>query len=75
AIKNKELAYYTIRHWGYIVPLRGKFASAELLGHFHFDGLMGWILQQLVFLRYLLGILPFWKAFMKWNNFEIELDQ
>lgn len=74
-IMNKELLIYKIQHWGYIVPLRGKFASAELMGHFHFDGFMGWVLQQLVFLRYLLGIFPFWKAFRRWNSFEVNLEQ
>lgn len=73
-IKNKSLHPYHYRHWGYIVPLKGKYSAAELKG-FHFDGFAAWVLEQLVYLRYLLGILPPWKALRKWNKFELELFQ
>lgn len=72
-INNQTLVSYPYRHWGYIVPLKGHFAVAELMGIFHFDGFWGWVLEQLVFLRYLLGILPLSKALKKWNTFEEEL--
>ena len=72
---NKNLDPYHYRHFGYIVPLRGKYAAAELMGMLHVDGFFGWVLQQLIFLHYLLGILPFTKAFWKWNTFESELEQ
>lgn len=71
-IEGKELAKYHYRHWGYIVPLKGRYAAAELEG-IHLDGFFAWVLQQLVYLRYLLGILPVWKAMRKWNTFELEL--
>ncbi|HSW47614.1 MAG TPA: NAD(P)/FAD-dependent oxidoreductase [Candidatus Saccharimonadales bacterium] len=74
-IKNKELKPYHYRHFGYIVPLKGRFAVAELMYGLHFDGILGWILQQIVLLRYLLGILPFGIAFKRWNIFELELEQ
>lgn len=74
-IKNQDLEAYTYRHFGYIVPIRGRYAVAELMGVLHFDGLIGWILQQLIFLRYLLGILPLFKALKHWNRFELELTQ
>jgi len=74
-IMQKPLHYYHYRHFGYIVPMRGRFASAELMYHIHIDGFFGWILQQLVFFRYMLSILPFWKAFKKWNTFELSLEQ
>lgn len=74
-IKKEPLRPYHYRHFGYVVPLRGHFAVAELMGNIHFDGLIGWMLQQLVFLRYLLGILPFFMAFKSWNIFEEELHQ
>ncbi|HSA84032.1 MAG TPA: FAD-dependent oxidoreductase [Patescibacteria group bacterium] len=74
-IRNKKLKPYPYRHFGYIVPLRGRFAVAELMFGIHFDGFLGWLLQQLVFLRYLLGILPIHKALKRWNTFEQELKQ
>lgn len=73
-IQNKKMEEYKYRHWGYVVPLKGYFAVAELTG-FHLDGFFGWILQQLVFLRYLLGILPVWKAFTRFNKFEMEMKK
>lgn len=75
SIQKKSLKPYTYHHWGYIVPLKGKFAAAELMGTFHFDGFFGWILQQLIVLNYFLGILPLWKAMGRWDKFETELEQ
>lgn len=74
-LTQKQLLKYHFRHFGYIVPLRGRYAAAELMGFLHVDGLLGWVFQQLVFLNYLLNILPFWKAFKRWNEFEGELAQ
>jgi len=74
-VKNKPLKKYHPRHFGYIVPIGGRFAVAELEFGIHFDGFLGWCLQQLVLLRYLLGILPFPKALKRWNIFELELEQ
>ncbi len=72
AVAGKPLKSYKLRHFGYIVPLKGRFAVAEL-NVIHLHGFLGWVLQQIVFLRYLLGILPFSDAFMRWNKFEMEL--
>lgn len=74
-IHGEKLKQYTYRHFGYVVPLRGRFAVAELMYGIHFDGIFGWMLQQIVLLRYLLGILSFNKAFKRWNVFEMELEQ
>lgn len=74
-ITKKPLVKYKYRHFGYIVPMRGRFASAELMYGIHLDGFLGWVLQQLVFFRYMLTILPFWKAFRKWDTFEVQLKQ
>jgi NADH dehydrogenase len=74
-IKHRSMIEYEYRHFGYVVPLRGRFAVAELMFGIHFDGIWGWMLQQIVFLRYLLGILPFAMAWKKWNVFELELEQ
>lgn len=75
ALIHKRPTPYMYRHFGYIVPLKGKFAAAQLIGNIHIDGYIGWILQQLVFLRYLFTILPVWRALKKWNMFEINLKQ
>lgn len=73
-IQGQPLKPYQYRHFGYIVPLKGRFAVAELMGGLHFDGFLGWSLQQLVFLQYLLRILPFSYALKRWNVFELELE-
>lgn len=73
-IKALPLKKYQMSHFGYIVPLKGHFAILELK-NFHIVGFLGWIVQQIVFLQYLLGILPIIKAFKKWNKFEQELQQ
>lgn len=75
SIVQKELLPYNFRHWGYVVPLKGRFAAAELMGWLHFDGFMGWILQQIVLGRYLLGTLPWYKALQRWNRYEAQLSQ
>ena len=72
-IEHKPLKPYQYKHYGYIVPLRGRFAVAELMYGIHFDGIWGWRLQQIVLLRYLFGILPLSKAPMEGNVFGLEL--
>ncbi len=74
-INGSNLEPYKYRHFGYIVPLHGRYAAAELMGSLHIDGFLGWIMQQVVFLRYLIGILSLPKAFARWNKFEAELKQ
>lgn len=74
-LTNKPLKSYKIFHWGYVVPIHGRFAAAELMGFFHFDGFLGWLLQQFIFLQYLFHILTPAKALKRWNTFELELEQ
>lgn len=74
-LRGEQLAQYDYRHFGYVVPLRGRFAAAELMFGIHFYGIWGWLLQQIVLLRYLLGILPFASALKRWNHIEMELEQ
>ncbi len=74
SIQKKPLVPYKYKHFGYIVPLKGRYAVYEE-GWLHIDGFFAWVLQQIVFLRYLLGILPFYKAFRRWNQFEKDLRQ
>lgn len=71
-INGKHLHDYKFVHYGYVVPLKGKFAAAELVG-LHIDGFIAWIIQQLVVFRYLLGVLPPWKAIANFNTFEKHL--
>ncbi len=74
-IQQKPLKKYNYVHLGYVVPIKGRFAVAELTFGIHFDGFLGFLLQQLVFFRYLWGILPPWKAMSKWNKFELEMEK
>lgn len=74
SIKNKSLASYKYKHTGYIVPLKGRFVVADLT-FIKTAGFLGWCLQQLVFLYYLLKILPVFKALKRWNKFEIYLAE
>lgn len=71
-ILGKELISYKYKHWGYIIPIKGKFAVCELIW-FRLVGFWGWVLQQMVFLHYLLEILPPIKALKRWNKFEMYL--
>lgn len=74
-IKNEAIIPYHYRHWGYVVPLRGYFAVAELVYNIHLSGLAGWILQQLVLLRYLFGIMPMFRAVERFDTFELEMEK
>lgn len=68
-IDNKPLIPYKYRHFGYIIPLSGFYAVVHTK-RFTITGFLGFLIYQLAFLRYLLGILPLYKAFRRWNRFE-----
>ena len=74
-ITNEAIKPYHFRHWGYVVPLKGYFAVAELAYNIHLEGFAGWILQQLVLLRYLFGIMAFWRALQRFDTFELEMEK
>lgn len=74
-IKNEPITPYLFRHFGYVVPLKGYYAVAELMYNIKLTGFAGWILQQLVLLRYLLGIMPFIRAFERFDTFELEMEK
>lgn len=74
SIKRDELVKYQFSHLGYIIPLKGRYAVAAL-EKFKIVGLLGWMIQQLVFLYYLLRILPLAKALKRWNRFEMYLNE
>lgn len=73
-INKIPLTEYQYKHFGYVVPLCGRYAAAELNWGIKVYGFFGWLIQQIVFLRYLLGILSISKAFKKWNKFEKDLN-
>jgi NADH:quinone reductase (non-electrogenic) len=74
-VRNGDLRPYYFRHWGYVVPLKGYFAASEFFGSLHINGFAGWILQQMVLLRYLFGILPWWRALERFDTFEMEMEK
>ncbi len=49
----------------FIIPIGGKWAIVKLNGVVY-AGFFGWVLKNLVELRYLASILPWHKAFFKW---------
>lgn len=71
-IKNEQLTTYSYLHVGYIIPLKGKFSVIDFK-KFRIVGFWGWVLQQFVFLYYLLRILPISKALRRFNKFEMYL--
>lgn len=68
-IKEESLEVYKYRVLGYLIPLFGKYVVVDIHGMV-FGGIFGFIFQQLIFLRYLLMILPVHKALKRWNRFE-----
>lgn len=71
-IEGKSLLTYTYRNMGYLVPLGSHFATFAM-GKFHISGLPAYILQQLILFKYLLDILPFFKAVKRFIRFEKDL--
>ncbi|HSX09889.1 MAG TPA: FAD-dependent oxidoreductase [Candidatus Saccharimonadales bacterium] len=74
-IKHEGIEPYIFRHWGYVVPLKGYFAVAELVYGIRLVGFAGWVLQQLVLLRYLIGIMPMHRALDRFDTFELEMEK
>lgn len=68
-IRDERLRKYEFKNDIFIVPLVGKYAVVQF-NNFLIKGFIGWVVQQLVFLQYLLSILPITKAFKRWNRFE-----
>src|SRR3989344_4569690 len=59
---NKSLKRYSPYYGVWIAPVGGKFALAHLWGGLMAKGFMGWVVRELVDLRYLVSILSFKKA-------------
>lgn len=68
-IKGEQLEKYEFKNQIFIVPLVGKYAVVQF-NSILIKGFIGWVIQQFVFLRYLLSILPLTKASKRWNKFE-----
>src|SRR3989344_217076 len=61
-INGKKLQSYRPYYAVWIAPVGGKFAVARLWGGFGFIGFMGWLVRELVDLKYLISILSLKKA-------------
>lgn len=62
SLKNKNLKTYKPAYDLWILPVGGKYALAHLRGKFIVKGLWGWIIRELVDLKYLLSIFSLNKA-------------
>lgn len=72
SIKRKPLIPYHYKNIAYIVPLGSHFATFAM-GKFHVSGIFAYLIQQIIFLRYLLQILPFFPALKRFGKFEKSL--
>lgn len=61
-VDGNPLKRYSPYYGVWIAPVGGKFALAHLWYGFNVSGLMGWIIRELVDLKYLTSILSFRKA-------------
>lgn len=61
-IKNKKLKKYYNGQEIWIMPIGGKFALVKLWWGIHVKGYLGWIVREIVDLRYLLSIFSLNKA-------------
>ncbi len=63
SIANKELKSHKPFYSLWIAPVGGKYAVAHLWGGISIKGFMGWVIRELVDLKYFVSILSFKKAF------------
>ncbi len=73
SIRNEPLLVFDYRDMGYVIPLGGHFATFAM-GKFYISGIFAYVLQQLIFLRYLLTIVPFAEAIKRFVRFERDLN-
>lgn len=71
-IKGEPLIKYQYKDSLYLVPLGSHFAAFSF-GKFHISGFLAYIIQQLIFLYYLLRILPPISALKRFRRFERDL--
>lgn len=72
SIKGESLVQYHYKNSAYVVPLGSHFATFAM-GKFHVSGFLAYFIQQLIFLRYLLQILPPIEALKRFGKFEKDL--
>lgn len=61
-LKNKKMKTYKPFYGVWVAPIGGKYALAHLWGGLNIVGFWGWIVRELIDLRYMLSILPVKKA-------------
>ncbi len=61
-LQAKKLKSYRPFYSVWVAPAGGKFAIAHLWNGIHMAGFWGWVVRELIDLRYMLSILPFRKA-------------
>lgn len=62
ALEERPLKKYKPFYSVWVAPAGGKYAIAHLWNGIHVTGFLGWIVRQMIDLRYMLSILPFGKA-------------
>lgn len=73
-VRDIPLKKYKPKNYGILIPLKGRYVVVNL-NFIYFTGILGWILQQFALLRYLVNILPLYRALRRWNMFERKLKQ
>ncbi|OGD95867.1 hypothetical protein A3F02_01895 [Candidatus Curtissbacteria bacterium RIFCSPHIGHO2_12_FULL_38_9b] len=73
-VNDEDFLEYKYKNFGFLIPLRGRYVVA-VLNFIHIHGFLAWVIQQLIFLRYLVEILPVYRAIKRWNQFERSLEQ
>lgn len=61
-LNSRDIESYKPYYGIWIAPVGGKFALAHLWGGWNVSGFMGWLVRELVDLRYLISILPLKEA-------------
>lgn len=64
-LRRKAPKHYAPPRIRFVVPVGGKWAVADL-GFIRIKGFAGWVLKQLVMLKYFFGILPWWRGARMW---------
>lgn len=67
-IRGNRLKQYKLKLLGVIVPMSKPYSYADL-GKIQVKGVFGYFLQKMVYLLFLLEVLPIHKAFWKWFKY------
>ncbi|OGH24153.1 MAG: hypothetical protein A2800_04150 [Candidatus Levybacteria bacterium RIFCSPHIGHO2_01_FULL_40_16] len=74
SINSEPLLPFKYHHKGYVVPLGSRFVT-YVIGKYQLFGIIAYIFQQLIFLKYLLTIIPFFEAMKRFVKFEEDLKK